>query len=154
MPRVPEPRAGAGQDGDPVAVIGAAKLRQLLAEDGLVYVPAAADYLPPEVEIEAPTAGAEFEAGEPVTFSASEVQQGKAPFTYMWSSSHDGVLGSGSTLTVPLTPASLKKYDCIIISTDHDAYDYDMIVKNAKLVIDTRNACVNVKGAKKNVYKA
>ena len=56
--------------------------------------------------------------------------------------------------SVPLTPARLKRYDCVLISTDHDDYDYEMIVRNAKLVVDTRNACAHVKGAKKNVYKA
>jgi len=56
--------------------------------------------------------------------------------------------------SVPVTPASLKKYDCVVISTDHDAYDYDLIVKNAVAVVDTRNACANVKGGKKNVFKA
>jgi len=56
--------------------------------------------------------------------------------------------------SVPLTPASLKTYDCVVISTDHDAYDYGMIVKNAKLVVDTRNACASLKGRKKNVFKA
>jgi UDP-N-acetyl-D-glucosamine dehydrogenase len=56
--------------------------------------------------------------------------------------------------SVPLTPASLKKYDCVLISTDHSCYDYAMIVKNAKLVVDTRNATAQVKGPKKNVVKA
>jgi len=56
--------------------------------------------------------------------------------------------------SVPLTPARLKRYDCVVISTDHSIYDYDMIVKNARLVVDTRNACAQVKGAKKNVFKA
>ncbi len=56
--------------------------------------------------------------------------------------------------SVPLTPARIQKYDCVLISTDHDDYDYEMIVRNAKLVVDTRNACAHVKGAKKNVYKA
>jgi UDP-N-acetyl-D-glucosamine dehydrogenase len=56
--------------------------------------------------------------------------------------------------SVPLTAANLKKYDVVVISTDHDCYDYGMIVKNSRMVIDTRNACVRVKGAKKNVYKA
>ena len=56
--------------------------------------------------------------------------------------------------SVPLTPASLKRYDCVLIATAHDAYDYDMIVRHAKLVVDTRNACVNVKSAGKKVYKA
>jgi UDP-N-acetyl-D-glucosamine dehydrogenase len=56
--------------------------------------------------------------------------------------------------SVPLTPASLKKYDCILISTDHSAYDCEMIVKHANLVVDTRNATARVKGPKKNVVKA
>jgi len=56
--------------------------------------------------------------------------------------------------SVPVTPESLKKYDCVVISTDHDAYDYDMIVASAAMVVDTRNACDKVKGAKKNVFKA
>ncbi len=76
---------------------------ELLAEEVLVYVPAAAEYLPPEVSIEAPTAGAEFKAGELVTFSGSVVQYGKPPFTYEWHSSHDGFLGSGATIAAPLT---------------------------------------------------
>ncbi len=56
--------------------------------------------------------------------------------------------------SVPLTPAAIKSYDCVVISTDHDDYDYEMIVKNATVIVDTRNACARVKGAKKNVYKA
>jgi UDP-N-acetyl-D-glucosamine dehydrogenase len=56
--------------------------------------------------------------------------------------------------SVPVTPSNLKKYDCVVISTEHDAYDYDMIVRNAVAVVDTRNACANVKGGKKNVFKA
>ncbi|MGQ9649740.1 MAG: nucleotide sugar dehydrogenase [Phycisphaerae bacterium] len=56
--------------------------------------------------------------------------------------------------SVPLTAANIRKYDCVVISTDHDCYDYDMIVRNAKVVVDTRNACARVKGRKKNVYKS
>jgi UDP-N-acetyl-D-glucosamine dehydrogenase len=56
--------------------------------------------------------------------------------------------------SVPLTPAKLAGYDCVVISTNHDAYDYPMIVAHSKLIIDTRNACAKVKGAKKNVFKA
>ena len=47
--------------------------------------------------------------------------------------------------SVELTPASLAKYDCVLISTDHSSYDFNEIVKNAKLVIDTRNATRHVK---------
>jgi UDP-N-acetyl-D-glucosamine dehydrogenase len=42
--------------------------------------------------------------------------------------------------SVPLTRDTLKKYDCIVIATDHSCYDYELIVKNASLVVDTRNA--------------
>jgi UDP-N-acetyl-D-glucosamine dehydrogenase len=54
--------------------------------------------------------------------------------------------------SVDLTPENLAKYDCVLIATDHTAYDYDAIVKNSKLVIDTRNATRKInKGANKNV---
>ncbi len=42
--------------------------------------------------------------------------------------------------SVPLTPETLKKYDCVVIATDHSCYDYDFILKHAPLVVDTRNA--------------
>ncbi len=42
--------------------------------------------------------------------------------------------------SVPLTARRLKQTDAVIIATDHSAYDYDWIVKNALLVVDTRNA--------------
>ncbi len=53
--------------------------------------------------------------------------------------------------SVPLTAARLRKADAVIIATDHTCYDYDFIVKNARLVVDTRNA---VKKPRKNVVKA
>jgi UDP-N-acetyl-D-glucosamine dehydrogenase len=56
--------------------------------------------------------------------------------------------------SVPVTPARLKTYDCVVIATDHSDYDYAAIVKNAKLVVDTRNATAGVKGPKKNVVKS
>jgi UDP-N-acetyl-D-glucosamine dehydrogenase len=49
--------------------------------------------------------------------------------------------------SVELTPQNLANYDCVLIATDHSKYDYDAIVKNAKLVVDTRNATRNVKAA-------
>jgi UDP-N-acetyl-D-glucosamine dehydrogenase len=56
--------------------------------------------------------------------------------------------------SVPLTPANLKKYDAVLISTDHSRYDYDEIVQHAKLVIDSRNACKNVKAGRGKIVKA
>lgn len=56
--------------------------------------------------------------------------------------------------SVPATPTSLKKYDAVLISTDHSSYDYDMIVKNSKLVIDTRNATAKVRSGRQKIVKA
>jgi UDP-N-acetyl-D-glucosamine dehydrogenase len=47
--------------------------------------------------------------------------------------------------SVDLTPDRLASYDCVLIATDHSSYDYDSIVRNAKLVVDTRNATRRVK---------
>jgi UDP-N-acetyl-D-glucosamine dehydrogenase len=53
-----------------------------------------------------------------------------------------------------LTAAMLKNYDCVLISTDHSAYDYNMIVANARLVVDTRNATSEVKTGRNKIVKA
>jgi UDP-N-acetyl-D-glucosamine dehydrogenase len=53
--------------------------------------------------------------------------------------------------SVPLTARRLRGSDAVVIATDHSDYDYDWIVKNAPIVVDTRNA---VKKKRKNVIKA
>lgn len=40
--------------------------------------------------------------------------------------------------SVPLTAETLAGYDCVLLATDHDRFDYDLIGRNAALVIDTR----------------
>jgi len=42
--------------------------------------------------------------------------------------------------SVPLTPANLRKCDCVLIATDHSSVDYDLVCRHAPLVVDTRNA--------------
>ena len=41
--------------------------------------------------------------------------------------------------SVGLTKNSLSKFDCVIIATDHRCVNYNFILKNAKLIFDTRN---------------
>jgi len=53
-----------------------------------------------------------------------------------------------------LTPQFLASQDCVLIATDHSAYDYDFIVEHARLVIDTRNATKNVKQGREKIRKA
>lgn len=56
--------------------------------------------------------------------------------------------------SVELTPKLLAEQDCVLIATDHSAYDYDFIVRHAPLVIDTRNATKNVQEGREKIKKA
>ena len=49
-----------------------------------------------------------------------------------------------------LTPQELKKYDTVLILTDHSNIDYDLVAKEANIVVDTRNT---IKEKNKNTYK-
>lgn len=40
--------------------------------------------------------------------------------------------------SVTLSPESISKFDAILLITDHDKVDYNLIKENAKLIIDTR----------------
>lgn len=53
-----------------------------------------------------------------------------------------------------LTAEFLAAQDCVLISTDHTAYDYDFIVEHAPLVVDTRNATKNVTQGREKICKA
>ena len=53
--------------------------------------------------------------------------------------------------STPLTARFLHRMDAVILATDHTSYDYDWIIKNSKLLVDTRNV---VKRHRKNVVKA
>jgi UDP-N-acetyl-D-glucosamine dehydrogenase len=46
---------------------------------------------------------------------------------------------SGTKHSVDLTAEWLAAQDCVVIVTDHSAYEVDFILKHAKLVVDTRN---------------
>jgi len=40
--------------------------------------------------------------------------------------------------SVPLTAESLSEFDCVLIATNHKAFDYDLIQRHARLVVDAR----------------
>lgn len=40
--------------------------------------------------------------------------------------------------SVPLTPETLARYDCVLLTTDHRLFDYAMIRNGASLIVDTR----------------
>ncbi len=52
---------------------------------------------------------------------------------------------------VDLTEEELKKNDCVLILTDHSDIDYETVVSNAAIVVDTRNATKNVKYGREKI---
>jgi UDP-N-acetyl-D-glucosamine dehydrogenase len=58
--------------------------------------------------------------------------------------------GSYDLKAVAITPELLASVDCVVVLTDHSAFDYAAIVAHAPVVVDTRNA---VKGVAAHVFK-
>jgi UDP-N-acetyl-D-glucosamine dehydrogenase len=56
--------------------------------------------------------------------------------------------------SMPLTPETLAEQDCVLLVTDHSRYDYEFIVQNARLVVDTRNATAGVSAPGCRIVKA
>ena len=66
-----------------------------------MYVPAsAAPAALPQATIVSPTPGTTVMPGQSLILTGT-VSGGQAPFTFQWSSSVDGELGTGATLTIP-----------------------------------------------------
>jgi len=53
-----------------------------------------------------------------------------------------------------LTAETLAAMDCILLATDHSAYDYRFILDHADLIVDTRNAFNGLQGAAEKVVQA
>jgi UDP-N-acetyl-D-glucosamine dehydrogenase len=51
----------------------------------------------------------------------------------------------------PLTPENLSKQDCVVLVSDHDAFDYDAIARHSRLLVDTRGRYPKAAG---NIVKA
>jgi UDP-N-acetyl-D-glucosamine dehydrogenase len=56
--------------------------------------------------------------------------------------------------SVPLSAESLQLYDCVLISTHHAAYDWQLIADHSRLIVDTRNALRDVKGRRDHIVPA
>ncbi len=57
----------------------------------------------------------------------------------------DGVIDLKAS---PFSAATLRKADCVLVVTDHTAFDYKMVAREAKVVVDTRNALKGCNGKK------
>jgi UDP-N-acetyl-D-glucosamine dehydrogenase len=56
--------------------------------------------------------------------------------------------------SLPLTPENVQAQDCVVIVTDHSAYDWPWLVEHARLVIDTRNATQAVTAHRERIIRA
>jgi UDP-N-acetyl-D-glucosamine dehydrogenase len=66
---------------------------------------------------------------------------------------HVPELEEGSVHMKSVSPfASFAPYDCVVVVTDHKAFDYPRLLKEAELVVDTRDAMRNVPGDKSKVF--
>src|ERR1700674_4199783 len=74
---------------------------------------------------------------EQVTLRGAKVEYNDPHFAQIHKLRHYNFEGMKS---VPIDSKSLAAYDCVLIATDHTAYDYPMIVESSQLVIDSRNA--------------
>ena len=54
----------------------------------------------------------------------------------------------------PLTQEYLSAQDCVLVATDHSAYDWDFITEHAPLIVDTRNATSGVTSGRDKIHKA
>ena len=50
-----------------------------------------------------------------------------------------------------VTPDLLEKVDCVLLTTDHDSFPYDLISAHANLIVDTRGV---YRSGEANVIKA
>ena len=50
--------------------------------------------------------------------------------------------------SVSLTPAALKRFDCVVVATNHAEFDYREVLKHAPAIVDTRNALKGKKSPK------
>ncbi len=53
-----------------------------------------------------------------------------------------------------LTAEYLRSRDCVVIVTDHSAYDWDWVVQQSSLVVDTRNATKGVTANRDRIVRA
>ena len=56
--------------------------------------------------------------------------------------------------SVSIDPASVARYDAVLIVTDHSEIDWQALVDAAQLVVDTRNATARVTGGKDKLFFA
>ncbi|MBK8179147.1 MAG: nucleotide sugar dehydrogenase [Planctomycetes bacterium] len=60
----------------------------------------------------------------------------------------------GHHVSLELSAENLAGFDAVVVATDHRRFDWDLIARSAKLVVDTRNALASRMAGQPNYFKA
>ena len=60
----------------------------------------------------------------------------------------------GHHTAIELSAANLEGFDAVVVATDHKRFDWDLIARHARLVVDTRNALASRMQGRPNYFKA
>jgi UDP-N-acetyl-D-glucosamine dehydrogenase len=60
----------------------------------------------------------------------------------------DAWQGPHALTSVPVDRESLERFDAVVITTDHSAFDYRLVLEHSRSVVDTRNALGRAAGAR------
>ncbi len=55
--------------------------------------------------------------------------------------------------SAPDLMSAVREVDCVVIITDHSSYDYQSILDEAKVIVDTRNALGKIQHNDPKVFK-
>ena len=55
--------------------------------------------------------------------------------------------------SIELNERKLQKFDIVVITTDHSIYDFEFIVRNSKVIIDTRNATKGIENSTAKIVR-
>ena len=55
--------------------------------------------------------------------------------------------------SIELTAEALSNFDLVLLSTNHDQIDYQLVADNAEIIVDTRNVFRDISG-KAKIFKA
>jgi UDP-N-acetyl-D-glucosamine dehydrogenase len=60
----------------------------------------------------------------------------------------------GRRASIRLTASVIASFDLVLVATDHKAFDWDLVARSARLVVDTRNALASRLAGRAHYFKA
>ncbi|WP_085522153.1 nucleotide sugar dehydrogenase [Tuberibacillus sp. Marseille-P3662] len=89
----------------------------------------------------------------PILDILDQIDQAGADWTVVDPFVNEFVLGDKRVQTMELNEERVKDADLVLIGTNHSTFDYNLIMNEAKVIFDTRNAFKNTEDIQGNYYK-